>query len=160
MTGMTWLIVIVESSLEVITAVVVVLVLAVFKGVVVIVGVPVELTRENCLNTCDNDELAVWWCGNMGTACCMLCWNVWLVFMGEDVIEIICELLLPAAFAFANKVFTVWFDEFIVEVVEGDEDNEDDDEADEADWLVKLAIVVETTWGLAWTFVLANLSGI
>ena len=119
-----------------------------FSGVVVIVGVPDEFTRENCLNTWDSDELAVWWCGNMGTACCMLCWNVWVVFMGEDVIEMICELLFPAALAFANRVFTVWFDVLMLVVVGNEEEAA---EEDACDWLVKFAIVVETTWGLVWT---------
>lgn len=105
-----------------------------FSWLAVLLGaLDVGFTRENCLKTWDKEELAVWW-GNMGTACWMLDAKFEFVLICDEVIEIICELLLPDAFAFANSDLTVWFDEL----------------TPEDDWgLVKFAIV-EAKWGLAW----------
>jgi hypothetical protein len=126
--GKFWLIVISSLDVE-------------FIGVAVIVVPGAVLTRENCLKTWDNDGLPDW-CGNIGTACWMLAWKFWLAFICEEVIDIICELLLPAAFAFANSDLTVWFEELILEEVPG---------------LVRLAIV-ETMCGFDWTVAVLNVN--
>ena len=93
----------------------------------------VVFTRENCLKTWDNAGFPVWW-GNIGTACCMWVWKFWFWFNCDEAIEIICELLFPAAVAFANKDLTVWFDELMLDVVP---------------LLVRFAMV-ETTCGFDW----------